>query len=245
MLGIKRKERQKFPVTVESVSDITPHMRRFRVAGDALRTLELDEPAQWMKVFVPCAGDQSRVGRAYTVRNFDPSNGRMDLDFVLHGDTGPASRWAAHAWPGEQIIIAGPGRGYPVDPTMRNHLLIGDATSLPAIAAILEVLPETAEAVVFVEVATPEEEQPLMSPASVERTWLHSGKEWPGTTGRLELAVQNVALPLDDCSVWVAGESLMVRSLRSWFLADQRLSRSRLHAKGYWKLGVADHRDRD
>ncbi|WP_366509559.1 siderophore-interacting protein [Acetobacter sp.] len=74
MLGIKRKERQKFPVTVESVSDITPHMRRFRVAGDALRTLELDEPAQWMKVFVPCAGDQSRVGRAYIHGGNDPCN---------------------------------------------------------------------------------------------------------------------------------------------------------------------------
>ena len=47
--------------------------------------------------------------RSYTIRAFDSKKLELVLDFLLHGDSGPAGKWAASVKKGETIEIAGPG----------------------------------------------------------------------------------------------------------------------------------------
>lgn len=238
-------KRTRLPVEVIRVRDLSPRMRRITVEGAALNTLPIPGPASWMKIFFPAPQGERAPGRAYTVRRFDRLAGAMDLDLVLHGDSGPASRWAATARPGETLHIAGPRAGYTISPGARRYLLIGDATALPAICTILEALPNAVPATVFVEVADTSEEQNLGTHAALETIWLHSHSESPGTTGQLELAVQNSGFGVDGCKAWIAGESSMVRSVRTHLMIDRRMNPATIHAQGYWKFGVSDHRDRD
>ncbi|ATQ44041.1 siderophore-interacting protein [Caulobacter mirabilis] len=234
--------RPRYAAEVVDVRPITPHMRRITLAGEGLRLLGIDRPAQWVKLFFPGQEGVARIGRAYTVRGFSHAFAAMDVDFVLHGDDGPASRWAARAERGEMLDVAGPRGGHAIDPRAKNYILVGDATALPAICAIVEALPAHVRARLFIEVANKAEEQRLRSNAALDVQWLHSGAEAPGATGRLELAVQAADLDTRNCQAWIAGESFMVRSVRTHLTVDRGVPEHALDSQGYWKLGVADAR---
>ncbi len=227
---------------VIDVGATTPHMQRVSIAGGALRQLTIDSPAQWVKLFFPTAPGVAKAGRAYTVRRWDPAHAVMDIEFALHGDHGPASRWAAGARPGEIVEVAGPRRGHCINTDARNYILIGDATALPAIASILEHLPAGMRAQAFVEVVDEAEHQPFATKAALDTVWLHAGCEVPGTTGRLELEIQAADLAAQDCQVWLAGESFMVRWVRTHLAVDRGIPERAIDAKAYWKVGVADAR---
>lgn len=238
-------KRTRLPVEVAQVRDVSPRMRRITVEGPGLRSLPPAKPASWMKVFFPVPGGERDAGRAYTIRRFDQAASTMDFDLALHGDSGPASRWTAAATRGATLHIAGPRAGYTVNAAARHYLLIGDVTALPAICTILEALPQAAPTTVFVEVADASEEQILGPRVGLHTTWLHSRLESPGTTGQVELAVQGSSFSVDGCEAWIAGESSMVRSVRTHLMIERRMNPAAIHAQGYWKLGVSDHRDRD
>ena len=109
--------------------------------------------------------------RTYTVRAVRRAERELDVDMVCHGDTGPASRWAGTAAPGDPLLVIGPDAAYPGphggvefhlpagDPTL---LLAGDETAVPAICAILERLPADARGEALLEV--PYELDALLSP---------------------------------------------------------------------------------
>jgi len=87
--------------------------------------------------------------RTYTIRDLRREALEVDVDFVLHGVNGPASAWATHAQVGDGLQMVAPNLAYAGDPGgyewkppqgVRNVLLIGDETALPAIAGILEQL---------------------------------------------------------------------------------------------------------
>jgi iron complex transport system ATP-binding protein len=119
--------------------------------------------------------------RTYTVRAVRQNLREVDVDIVLHGDTGPASRWANGARPGTPLVILGPNaahegphRGLEFAPPATSHalLLAGDETAVPAIASICESLPADAVGEVFLEVPHPEDRWTLAAPAGVRITWL-------------------------------------------------------------------------
>ncbi|WP_418277075.1 siderophore-interacting protein [Isoptericola jiangsuensis] len=119
--------------------------------------------------------------RTYTVRSVRHDLREVDVDIVLHGDTGPASRWANGAKPGSPLVILGPNaahegphRGLEFAPPATSHalLLAGDETAVPAIASICESLPADAVGEVFLEVPHREDRWTLAAPAGVRITWL-------------------------------------------------------------------------
>ncbi|WP_206066358.1 siderophore-interacting protein [Novosphingobium sp. ERN07] len=238
------KSRTLHDAHVIGVKDISPKMRRVTVAGDAFKAMHVDRPAMWMKLFFPMPSNIKRQGRAYTIRACNAEKGWMVFDFALHGDQGPAAWWIARVREGDKLQIAGPRSGYWIDPLQHEQVLIGDATALPAIAGIVEQLPTGTRAQVFIEVADAGEEQALISSANLTLRWVHSGAAFPGTTGKLELVVQKADLPR-SCQVFLAGEAFMVRAMRTHLLVDRRILHTSIDAKGYWRLGTADHRDRD
>lgn len=238
------KSRTRIPVEVVQIRDVTPHMRRITVIGEGLRTMDIALPAQWVKMFVP-SPREGTIGRAYTVRDFDATAGRMDIDLALHGEEGPASKWAVHARLGETIEVAGPRGGYEIDAHALHFTLIADTTALPALASILHRLPASVSARAIVEVSNAHEEQTLKSRASLTTHWLHSGRDVPGTSGQMAAFVRELALDRTDHRVWVAGEAAMVRDIRDHLLKERGFARDAVRSQGYWKLGEADHRDRD
>jgi len=173
------------------------------------------------------------VVRTYTVRVWDPERTELAIDFVVHGDRGVAGPWAAAAQPGDRIYLAGPGGAYSPDPH-QWHLLIGDESALPAIAAAVESLAADAAGQVLLEVPGPESEIDLPAPIGMRVGWLHTGDAAPGVA--LVEAVAALTIPPDDVQAFVHGEAGFVSDLRRFLRVNVGVPRDRLSISGYWRL---------
>ena len=180
------------------------------------------------------------VLRTYTIRWIDTTAREIAIDFVVHGDSGIAGPWAAHAEPGDEIHVRGPNGGYAPDPTADWHLVVGDEAGLPAIAASLEALPAGARAVAFIEVDGPEAEIRFTTAAELELHWLHRGDAAAGTTTLLDDAVR--AWPWRDgrAQVFIHGESALLKSVRPYVLADRQVDRKDVSVSAYWRRGATE-----
>lgn len=174
--------------------------------------------------------------RTYTVRRWDARRRELTLDVVHHGPEGIAGPWAGRVQVGEQVCFAGPGGAYAPDPDADWHLLVGDESALPAIAASLERLPQGALAHVFLEVSGPEEEQKLQTAAEASITWLHRGKDRVGDA--LVRAVRALEFPPGRVHAFVHGEAGFVRELRALLRRERGVPREDLSISGYWRLGM-------
>ncbi len=176
--------------------------------------------------------------RTYTVRAYDAARGELTIDLVVHGDVGLAGPWAATAAVGDQILVVGPGGGYSPDPTYDHHLLVGDASALPAIAVTLERLPADAVGHAVIEVADADEELPLAAPPGVAVQWVHQGSGVAGLA--LVDAVRALPWPGGRVQCFVHGEAGAVRELRRYLRVERGLPATDLSISGYWRLGADD-----
>lgn len=242
-------------LTVTAVTDITPLMRRVRLAGDMAGFVSPGHADHIKAFFFPDGvtpllppigpnGAEFPPGtrpemRDYTPRYWNAEEGWIELDFVLHGD-GPASSWAASAAPGKALVIGGP-RGSLVIPTAYDwYLLVGDETALPAIGRRIEELPEGAVVVAVVEVASAAEEQRFATRADLDLIYVHRNGAPAGTTSLLLDEVKALDLPRGDAYAYIAGESSMSRSVRQHLTAERGFNPEWVKAAGYWLLGTAD-----
>jgi NADPH-dependent ferric siderophore reductase len=240
-------------LTVSAVRDVTPAVRRVTLtapasvvaaAGPTLSLLvpRVGDPApRWPTVardgrIVWPQGSHGVALRSYTSRRQDVGAGEVDVDFVLHGD-GPAATWAAAAAPGAVLAVASAA---PLgDAPARWLLVAGDETALPAISRILASASPDTSGVALLEVAGPEEEQPLVAPPGIEVRWLHRSGATPDTD-LLATAVGALPRPAgEDVFAWVGAESATVRSVRADLRSRWGLRRSQHHAIGYWRRGRA------
>ncbi|WP_141576004.1 siderophore-interacting protein [Actinomadura sp. WMMA1423] len=249
-----RKGRRLHRGTVLRTERLTPHMIRVVLGGDGLSEFGAGEfTDHYVKLLFPRPGvaypepfDMERVRaelprdqwpstRTYTVRAWDAGARELTIDFVHHGDKGLAGPWAASARPGEEIYFNGPGGGYAPRADAGWHLLAGDESALPAIAASLERVPEGAPVRALIEVAGPEEEQALRTPGDAEIVWLHRGG---GEVGDLLVeAVQKLEFPSGDVHAFVHGEAGLVKALRRHLRVERGLPLDRLSISGYWRRG--------
>ncbi|MFP1628766.1 siderophore-interacting protein [Streptomyces sp. 5K101] len=236
---------------------LTPHMVRVVLGLDASSSFGIGEYTDhYVKLVFPAAGvrypepfdmerireefprDQWPANRTYTVRYWDAAQRELTIDFVVHGDEGLAGPWAARAQAGETVRFLGPGGGYAPAPTADWHLLAGDESALPAIAAALEQMPPGAVVHAFVEVAGPEEEQKIATPDGVDITWLHRGDRPAGEA--LVAAVAALDFPEGEVSAFVHGEAGCVKELRRRLRMERGVPREQLSISGYWRLGKSD-----
>lgn len=180
-------------LTVTGRAALTDHLVRVTFAGDLAGFAESTHTDRYVKLIFAPEGteltettdlrrlqatlppEQAPVVRTYTVRQLDVARGALAIDFVVHGDEGIAGPWAASAEPGDVLWANGPGGAYAPDPTADAHLLVGDESALPAVAAAVEALPADARGHVLVEVAGPGDEMPLPVPDGMTLRWLHRG----------------------------------------------------------------------
>ncbi|PWU61455.1 NADPH-dependent ferric siderophore reductase, partial [Micromonospora globispora] len=131
-----------------------------------------------------------------------------------------------------------PGGAYAPSPTADWHLLVGDESALPAVAAALERLPVGAPAKVFLEVEGPADELPLASPGPVELTWLHRAGRPVGEA--LVEAVRALDFPPGVVHAFVHGEATFVKELRRLLRVERGVPREALSISGYWRRGMTD-----
>ncbi|MCW5911142.1 MAG: siderophore-interacting protein [Cyclobacteriaceae bacterium] len=248
---------QLFLLSVKSYHDVTPHMRRIRFVSDALiGKPEMFTPGIHVKILLPREGqarpvlptiengrptykptDIHPVVRTYTVRACNSQTGELDIDFVLHGDEGPASAWAERVQAGDVIGIA----VRPVKPLPQAdwYLFAGDHTALPAISSFLEQLHGTAKGYAFIEVPDATEQQAFTHPENITVTWLHRNNHKAGTANLLHKAIQQIEIPSTGTRyVWLAAESTETKAMRTFIVENTTVQPAELHAVGYWRLGV-------
>lgn len=249
-----RQQPQSRRARVIRTERLTPLMVRVVLGGEDLAGFEAGKfTDHYIKLLFPVPGvthpepfdiariraelprDQWPRTRTYTVRSWDADARELAVDFVVHGDEGLAGPWAAGARPGDEIHFLGPGGGYAPDPAADWHLLAGDESALPAIAAALERLPDGAPVRALIEVAGPAEQQDLRVPAGAEVRWLHRGAAAPGSA--LVPAVRGLDFPAGEAHAFVHGEAGFVKELRRHLRTDRGLPRERLSVSGYWRRG--------
>ncbi len=169
------------------------------------------------------------------MRSWDAEARELTVDFVVHGDEGLAGPWAAAAKPGEEIHFLGPGGAYLPEAGADWHLLAGDESALPAIAASLARMPEGARVHAFIEVAGPEERQELTVPAGAEITWLH--RDGAPVGRELVAAVRALDFPAGRVQAFVHGEAGFVKELRRLLRVERGIPREDLSISGYWRSG--------
>jgi NADPH-dependent ferric siderophore reductase len=184
--------------------------------------------------------------RTLTVRRVDAEAGQITVDFVVHGEHGVAGPWALAAQPGQQIYLMGPGGAYTPDPAADWHLLAGDESALPAIAAALEALPPNAKGKAFIEVAGQEDEIPLNAPESVEVNWIYRGgradlvpEDRAGDFSPLIEAVTNAEWLPGQVHVFIHGEAQAVmHNLRRYIRKERDVEKKWASSiSGYWRRG--------
>ncbi|KRD45553.1 FAD-binding protein [Cellulomonas sp. Root930] len=193
-----------FAVQVAAVQTMCPSVLRVTFTGDDLdrfadngfdqrikfflplenspydELLSLESSADWYGRWRAMPDDKRHPIRTYTARGVRQDRREVDVDIVLHGDLGPASRWALNAAPGDDLVILGPNAEAEgphggvdfVPPAHTDRLLIaGDETALPAIAGILERLPADARGEALIEMPLSGDRLDLVAPDGVTVRW--------------------------------------------------------------------------
>ncbi|SIT03807.1 NADPH-dependent ferric siderophore reductase, contains FAD-binding and SIP domains [Chryseobacterium ureilyticum] len=176
--------------------------------------------------------------RTYTHRGIDLENNEIWIDFVAHGDEGPASAWALEAKKGDLLGVLMKDGKTELYGKAENYLLVADATGIPVLAAILEDLPETAKGTCIIEVHSEEDQQDLQTLANIDFIWLHN--EHPQLGSRIAEVVKQQILPETSRSGYVAAEFSSVKEIRNYLRKEKQWKQEELYAYSYWKSGVTE-----
>jgi NADPH-dependent ferric siderophore reductase len=259
-----------FHVRVLRTERLSPSFTRITFTGDDLDRFADNGFDQRIKLVLPLAGrglvdlpvgpgwyaewrqlpeTRRNPVRTYTARAVRPGQHEVDLDMVLHGESGPASRFATHARPGDEAALLGPdarfsGRHGGVEfapPTGHRGpvLLAADETALPAVAGILERLSADVSGEVVLEVAERSDRLTLEAPPGLTVTW--SPRDGRAHGLALETAVRDAAERIgaapSPAYTWLAGEAAVIRRLRRHLVGELGHDRRAVTFMGYWRLG--------
>ncbi|MEV0718978.1 siderophore-interacting protein [Asanoa sp. NPDC050611] len=244
---------QQHVLTVESTEQLTPHVVRVVATGASLAdfannghtdayvkllfvdpALGLEPPYDLAELRATLPREQLPVVRTYTVRWVDRVACRLAIDFVTHGDTGVAAPWAMKAAPGDRLVVSGPGGAYAPDPEAGWHVLAGDLSALPAIAAALESMPGDACGVAYLEIDDDADILDLKCPEQLTVHWLVNPD--PNDIAFLARAVDEGPWPTDAVHVFAHGERESVKAIRA-VLRTRGIPRESISISGYWARG--------
>lgn len=253
---------QRSILTVKKKENLTPHYIRITFTGDDVPLFKDATIGKNNKIFFPPEGtkevhfprvDEANgdaeeipenlkpIRRTYTHRGIDLDKGEMYVDFIAHGDSGPASAWALRAKPGDPLGIAMKLGTGPLHPPADWFLFVCDATGIPVIASILEHLPANVKGEAYIEVLNEEEELPLATEADISIHWIHNPQ--PGEKQVLPEVVRKANIPdHSNTSVfgYVAAEFSSVKAIRYFLRKEVGWPQSALYAYSYWKFGKSE-----
>lgn len=178
--------------------------------------------------------------RTYTHRGIDLDKNEIWIDFVAHGDEGPASAWAIAAKKGDLLGILMKDGKTELYAKADNYFLVADATGIPVIASILEDLPSTAEGICILEVDSKIDEQKLHTLANIKFIWIHN--ENPQKSSQLAEVAKQQILPEESRSGYIAAEFSTVKEIRRYLRKEKLWKQEELYAYSYWKSGISEDR---
>lgn len=246
-------------LTVTETQQLTPHFKRIQFRGEDLGRYDSLE-ALHVRLFLPPTDlaepvwpmldaegliqqpppELRPVVRKYTIRQIDVASGTLSIDFVLHDEAGPGSAFAAGARPGDRIGMAGPGgRGFRA---AARYVFLCDETGLPAVARMLENLPQDSQGVAVIEVEDRAEEQALACPAGIEIRWIHRAGRLQDRPSPLQEAFDLLQWEEDgaDTYLWVACEHECFRHVRAAARERLRVDRDHHLIVSYWRAGLSE-----
>lgn len=246
-------------VVVSAVRPVVPGLARVTFGGDELAGFAAEGPADHVKVFFPDPGSGvlalptftqegprppesgTVISRDYTPLAFRPDGAHgpeLDVDFVLHGDDGPASAWATTAMRGDELAIGGPRGSLLAPRDASSAVIVADETALPAASRWREALGAGGPVAGLFSAADPEASHYFGDVSDLDATWV-SG---PDRDAQLEAALRGT--PIDEGTfVFLAGEAAAIAPLRRYLRQELGLPKEQVDAHGYWKRGVValDH----
>jgi len=229
-----RHELKRRTLRVRRVEALSPHVRSVTLVGEALAdfvSLSFDDH---IKLFLPGVDGAPAVARDYTPRHFDRAARELTIEFALHGD-GPAATWAAQASVGQQLDMGGPRGSFIVPKDLDWHLLVGDASALPAIARRLAELPAGASVCAIVQMPDIADRRTLSSAANVQLQWVSDAAQCLD-------AVRAWQHPAGEGFAWCAGEATSMAAVRRVLVDGLGVDRHSVRAVAYWKReAVAFH----
>lgn len=247
--GEKRLEIMKAVLTVKEKIYLTPNYIRIILEGEGISNFAQANVGDNNKIFIPQNGKvqlpnpskedgEKLMMRTYTLRALNLLKKQMTVDFVAHGDNGPASQWAIRAETGDQLGVAMKVKSRPLFSPADWYLLVGDHTALPVISVILEKLPAHAKGKVFLEVPGTEDRMVLIKPEGVELEWIFNTE--PGKVQTLPGVIKKTPLPDDSKFIYVAAEHVSADEIRQYLSNHPDLDRSSWRTYSYWKYGESE-----
>ena len=228
-----RPPMQAWNLTVIGAEQVTPRMQRVSFAASDLAA-QAWRPGQDLVLMLP-QPDGSHARRHYTIRDVDKAAGRIDIDFVLHGDS-PAGRFARGAERSQAIEAHGPRGRTSLAADVGHHLFLGDETCIPGIFAMIESMPAGKTGTALIEIADEAEKQALSTAADIRIEWLSRNGAAPGPNSLLLDRLQALNPSAHDTHAYVIGETSNVRAQRHYLLASG-FDKARTTAEGYWRPG--------
>lgn len=238
---------------VQSWQDLSPHLRRIVFHSADLADYPFQCNGAHIKLFLPLPGQDAPqlplvtaqgpqwadkadkpIARTYTLRSYDAAACTLSVDFVLHGDNGPASRFALAAAPGMCVGISPPAGPVPMLKAAAHYLLAGDLSALPAIESMLHDMAPAARGDVLLWLPERADLRPLPLPAAVR---LHSFFGDAGQHAAFIDTLRQCRPSTDDCFVWLAGEASLVADARALARQQWQIPLARCYAVPYWRRG--------
>lgn len=223
--------------TVTGTALISSAVIRLDFVSETLLYPDGEQPSAWIRAWFPDVdGGSKQFQRGYTLADPDPAAGTFSIYFLVHQPAGPASSWATHAAPGDELVMQRMGGdGWELDdPQPAGYLLVGDVASWPGIASIIAAAPRGVGVRAFLEY-THDDDPDLTIPEhpDLEVTWVPRRED-----GRALVD----ALGDDDYrgwKSWVAAESTATRLVRGKLTGDHGHNKGTMHAQAYWAVGRA------
>jgi NADPH-dependent ferric siderophore reductase len=238
-------------LSVKTASYLTPNMIRITFAGPELDGFPIGCEGGNCKLMLPNAGESKEsftqrlnsgerpVRRTYTFRHYRDDVQELDIDFVAHGDNGPASSWAMKAKPGSFIGFAGPSGPKVTHFEADWYLVAADPSAIPVAAATLEAMPRDAKGIALFEVTSLKDKQAIDAPSGIEIHWIEHSKPHKNSTEQ-EAFIRSLEWPDGRVQICVAGESHVIRSLRGFLQNEKQVAKKDLYISGYWKIGLME-----
>ena len=238
-------------LTVKDAFYLTPHMIRVVFTSPELASRPEGCEGANCKIFLPDV-DQSADAlieqiengprptvRTYTVRNFRKDELELDIDFVAHGDEGPASAFAMRAKAGDFIGFRGPSEVKIKDFYADWYLVAADMSALPVASATLEAMPRDANGLAIFEVQSEDDTQEIDAPEGVEICWLVQSD--PHVASRAQEAmIRATEFPEGVIQTCIAGESGVIKGLRGYLTNETDIPKQDIYISGYWKIGLIE-----
>lgn len=215
----------------------------FRREGQAELRLPTTSGGGWMAQTLLLRQAVRPWVRNYTVRAFRATTAELDVEFAIHGDLGPAARFAERVRPGEDVALLDEGITY-LPPDGAHRLVVADESAVPAALAILDTEAKDTAATatpttVLLEVPAKDDVRELDTPSHIDVRWLSREATDAGMPpGRLALAaLTDLPLPPPPHYAWLAGESGLATGARRLLTRERGYAKADVAFMGYWRAG--------